>query len=453
MLQQQRIQCLNTLPVRKKGSVIYWMQASQRVEYNHALEYAVRQANISGKQLVVCFFITDDYPGANLRHYSFMLEGLRETQEALRERNIKMLIIHGSPEVGIVEMSRYASFIVVDCVYTRIQRYWRDYAAQHLSCLLVQVETDVIVPVTDASDKEEYAARTIRSRIHRKLPSYLFHLDNHHIKKSSLNLDFNIETIDLSNMDEALKTLKIDRSVLPTDFVGGSMHAKFLLDEFINRKLDRYEKDRNDPNLDSLSKMSLYLHFGQISPLYITTKIRESGSPGMKTYLEELIIRRELSMNFLFYNKNYDNYAGLPQWCKKTLDEHRNDPREFLYNREELEKGKTHDPYWNAAQMQMTETGKMHGYMRMYWGKKILEWMKSPEEAFDTALFLNDKYELDGRDPNGYTGVAWCFGKHDRPWKERNIFGKVRYMNDRGLKRKFDADGYVKMVNQVMKQK
>lgn len=449
MIQQQRIQFLNTLPVREKGPIIYWMQASQRAEYNHALEYAVRQANLSGKQLVVCFFITDDYPGANLRHYRFMLEGLWETQEELKERNIKMLIIHRSPEMGIVELSEFASFVVVDCGYTGIQRQWRDYAAQHLPCLLVQVETDVVVPVTDTSEKEEFAARTVRPKIHRKLPSYLAPLENHYIKKSSLNMDFNLETIDLNKMDEVLKMLKIDRSVLPTEYVGGTSNAKFLLNEFISKKLDHYNKDRNDPNLEGLSEMSPYLHFGQISPLFIAMKIRESGSIGMDPYLEELIVRRELSMNYVFYNKNYENYAGLPQWCKKTLDEHRSDYREYICSREQLEEAKTHDPYWNAAQMQMVKTGKMHGYMRMYWGKKILEWIKSPEEAFDTAVFLNNKYELDGRDPNGYTGVAWCFGKHDRPWKERNIFGKIRYMNDKGLKRKFDADGYVKMVKEL----
>ena len=449
MIQQQRIQFLNTLPVREKEHIIYWMQASQRVEYNHALEYAVRQANLSGKQLIVCFFITDDYPGANLRHYRFMLEGLRETREELNNRNIEMLIIHKSPEKGIVEMSQFASFVVVDCGYTRIQRQWREYAAQHLPCLLVQVETDVVVPVTDASDKEEFAARTIRPKIHRKLPSYLMHLENHNIKKNSLKTGLDLETIDLNNIDEALKILKMDRSVLHVDYVGGTAHAKYLLNDFINKKLDRYDKDRNDPSLNALSDMSLYLHFGQISPLYIALKVRESGSIGAEPYLEELIVRRELAMNYVFYNRNYDNYAGLPQWCKKTLDEHRSDHREYIYNREQLEEAKTHDPYWNSAQMQMVKTGKMHGYMRMYWGKKILEWMKSPEEAFDTAVLLNDKYELDGRDPNGYCGVAWCFGKHDRPWKERNIFGKIRYMNDRGLKRKFDADGYVKMVKEL----
>ncbi len=155
-------------------------------------------------------------------------------------------------------------------------------------------------------------------------------------------------------------------------------------------------------------------------------------------------------MNFVFYNQNYDSFDGLPEWAKKTLKEHEKDRREYIYTLEELENAETHDPYWNAAQEEMRIKGKMHGYMRMYWGKKILEWSKTPEDAFKIALYLNNKYELDGRDPNGFTGVAWCFGKHDRPWKERQIFGKIRYMNAKGLKRKFDADGYAEKIKRLV---
>jgi len=146
-----------------------------------------------------------------------------------------------------------------------------------------------------------------------------------------------------------------------------------------------------------------------------------------------------------FYNKDYDNFNGIPQWCRKTLKEHEPDKREYIYSTDELENGKTHDPYWNKAQKEMVNTGKMHGYMRMYWGKKIIEWTKTPETAYKTALYLNNKYEIDGRDPNGFTGVAWCFGKHDRPWKKRPKFGSIRYMNARGLKRKFDIEKYLEM--------
>jgi deoxyribodipyrimidine photo-lyase len=244
--------------------------------------------------------------------------------------------------------------------------------------------------------------------------------------------------------------LRIDRSVKRgSTFNGGTFYAKKHLNYFLNNKLDEYEKLRNDPSLDYQSNMSPYLHFGQISPLYITLKLFDIESPGKEAYLEELIVRRELSMNYVFYNNYYDYFKGIPEWSKVTLMQHKRDRRDYIYSQSEMEEGETHDPYWNAAQQEMKITGKMHGYMRMYWGKKILEWSQTPEQAFTTALYLNNKYELDGRDPNSYTGIAWCFGKHDRPWKERAVYGKVRYMNDRGLRRKFDIDQYVHQINQL----
>jgi deoxyribodipyrimidine photo-lyase len=259
---------------------------------------------------------------------------------------------------------------------------------------------------------------------------------------------------DASQSDQLISTLTdkygLDRSVIPSGkYKASSSEALRILDDFIGHKLESYNIDRNDPNLDGLSCMSPYLHFGQISPLEIVLRIKEAkleNSDGGKAYIEELVVRRELSMNFVNFNPQYDSFDGLPDWCKKTLREHQNDRRTYIYTPEELESAQTHDPYWNAAQMEMVKTGKMHGYMRMYWGKKILEWMETPEKAYQTALYLNDKYEIDGRDPNGYAGVAWCFGKHDRPWTGREIFGNIRYMNDRGLKRKFDADKYAKKI-------
>jgi len=215
---------------------------------------------------------------------------------------------------------------------------------------------------------------------------------------------------------------------------------------FLKNKLQRYRELRSDPIKDCLSNMSPYFHFGQISPLYIALKVLETSKAGKEAYLDELIIRRELSMNFVFYNQDYDSFKGLPDWAKETLRTHSIDRREYTYTLEELENAKTHDPYWNAAQKEMMFKGKMHSYMRMYWGKKIIEWTDTPEDAFRFTLHLNNRFELDGRDPNGFAGVAWCFGKHDRPWKERRIFGKIRYMNANGLRRKFDADKYVEKV-------
>ena len=452
MIQKERIQALNAKETKKGRYVLYWMQASQRTEYNHALEYAVVKANELHQPLVVFFGITDHFPEGSQRHYTFMLEGLREVRRSLEKRGIRIVIQHTSPEQGVVQFAKGASFVVVDRGYLKIQRAWRDYAASRMDCPLVQVESDVIVPIEETSPKEEYAAATIRSKIHKKLDHFLCPLKEVDPDIDSLSLDF--DSFDIDDVEEAVSRLHIDRSVKKVScYRGGAGEAKKHLRLFLRDKLDRFPELRNDPTVDFLSHMSPYLHFGQISPLSIALTVSQTQGLSKEAYLEELIVRRELSMNFVFYNGQYDSFEGaIPQWAQKSLKAHQKDKRPYLYALEELETGKTHDPYWNAAQKEMVFTGKMHGYMRMYWGKKILEWSKTPDEAFRAALYLNNKYELDGRDPSGFTGVAWCFGKHDRPWKEREIFGNVRYMNEGGLKRKFDADEYVKLMSRLEPQ-
>ncbi|NIR87707.1 deoxyribodipyrimidine photo-lyase [Candidatus Bathyarchaeota archaeon] len=448
MIQKERVKVLNKKRIKNGSYVLYWMQASPRSEYNHALEYAISKANELNKPLFAYFGITDSYPDANERHYYFMLEGIKEVQSSLEEKGVRLVIWRKSPKVGVAELSKDASLTVVDRGYLKIQKEWRSYAAKHVDCPLVQVESDVVVPVEEASPKEEYSAATFRPKIKRKLDYFLVPLKENYPKIDSLHTDF--DSFDVEDVKKAISSLNIDRSVKKVnDFRGGTHEAKKHLEDFLKNKLDHYPELRNDPTKDYLSNMSPYLHFGQISPLYIALKVLATDSPGKEAYLEELIVRRELSTNFVFYDQNYDSFDGLPEWTKKTLKEHEKDPREYIYTLEQLENAETHDPYWNAAQEEMMIKGKMHGYMRMYWGKKILEWSKNPEEAFKIALYLNNKYELDGRDPNGFTGVAWCFGKHDRPWKERQIFGKIRYMNAKGLKRKFDADGYVEKIKNI----
>ncbi len=450
MIQNERVKILNKNSVQNRKYVLYWMQASQRVEYNHALEYAIQKANELRKPLIVFFGITDNFPEANERHYYFMLEGLKDVQAALQEKNIKMVIQHQSPEIGAVKLSKQAELIVVDRGYLKIQQAWRKYVAERIDCPLIQVESDVVVPVETASPKEEFSAGTFRPKITKLLPNFLTPMRENQTKNPSLNYDFDV--FDIIDVEKAMASLKIDQSVKKvTDFHGGTSEAKKHLQNFIEQKLEGYADLRNDPTLDYLSNMSPYLHFGQISPLYIALKVMEAKSPGEEAYLEEMVVRRELSMNFIFYNQNYDDFEGLPAWAKKTLIEHIEDPREYIYSLEKFENARTHDRYWNACQKEMVMTGKMHGYMRMYWGKKILEWTKTPAEGIKIALYLNNKYELDGRDPNGFTGVAWCFGKHDRAWAERPIFGKIRYMNANGLRRKFDADGYVKKIEELVK--
>lgn len=448
MIQNERLKSLNAKDVRPGEYVLYWMQASQRAECNHALEYAVRRANERRQPVVVFFGLTDRFPDADERHYAFLLEGLAEVEQRLLKRGIRLVIKKVSPELGAVEMSRRASLAVVDRGYLRIQKAWRIKAAGEMECPLIQVETDAVVPVEEASAKEEYSAATIRKKIQSKLKNYLVPLKERKPLKDSLGLDF--ETLDVSDLDSVLNRLDIPRLIKRTAyFKGGPDQARKRLQAFTKNKLDHFPELRNNPTADYISHLSPYLHFGQISPLAIALNVMESGSPGQAAFLEELIIRRELSLNFVRYNERYDSFEGLPVWAQKTLRQHESDLRPAVYTQDKLAAAETHDPYWNAAQKEMAVTGKMHGYMRMYWGKKIIEWSPSPEEAFATALHLNNAYELDGRDPNGFAGVAWCFGKHDRPWQGRKIFGNVRYMNDRGLLRKFDADRYARMIAEL----
>jgi deoxyribodipyrimidine photo-lyase len=448
MIQKERIETINIKPVRKGRYVLYWMQAAQRAQYNHALEYAISRANQLKLPLVVVFGVTDSYPQANLRHYTFMFEGLVDVQKALAKRGIKLVIRHQSPELAATELSEKASIVIVDAGHTRIQRKWRQYAAKNIECLLQEVETNLIVPVTEVSDKENYSAGTLRPRINKKLPKYLVPV--RHCKTLFSSLDMKFKSFGVKDVELALSKLNIDRSVEPVKtFRGGTTEAKRRLKDFIINKLDVYADSRNDPCLDATSNMSPYLHFGQISPLYIALKVMESKARGKEAYLEELIVRRELSFNLVYYNTNYDLFSCLPPWARNTLNFHSRDKREYVYSLEEFEGAKTHDPYWNAAQKEMVMTGKMHGYMRMYWGKKILEWTRNPKKGFKIALYLNNKYELDGRDPNGFAGVAWCFGKHDRAWGERKVFGKIRYMNATGLKRKFNPEEYIDRIKKL----
>jgi deoxyribodipyrimidine photo-lyase len=446
MIQQGRIKTLNDRPIQKGHYVLYWMQASQRAVCNHALEYAIRQANDLSRPVLCLFGLTDRFPEANERHYAFMLQGLKEVHEALYERGIRFLVLHDSPEHAALQFSQDASMVVTDRGYLGIQRSWRRHLADHAPCLVVQVESDVVVPVEVASEKEAYSAAVLRPRIKKHLKGYLVPLKTTPVKKDSLALSY--KGLDLQDIRGALRGLSLDGSVSPVEtFHGGRKEAMKLLRLFVSQKLKYYEESRNDPSADYGSHMSPYLHFGQIAALEIAIEIRRArgkAKAAKEAFLEELIVRRELSMNFVYYNPHYNSYEALPSWARETLKAHEKDKREHLYNRATWEAGRTHDPYWNAAQREMILTGKMHNYMRMYWGKKILEWSKTPQEAFRTALYLNNKYELDGRDPNGFAGVAWCFGKHDRAWSERPVFGKVRYMNAAGLRRKFDIEAYVR---------
>ncbi len=449
-IQAERVRELNDEEEREGRYVLYWMQQSQRTELNHALEYAIRRANELEQPLLVAFGLMDDYPEANLRHYHFMLQGLQDVEAALSKRQITFVVQRGAPDDVALALAGDASLVVCDRGYLRHQRQWRERVAREAGRRVVQVESDVVVPVELASDKRESAARTLRPKLTKHLDRFLVDLPRARLTVTAAPSGVHGE--DLSDLDGLLASLRLEQQVPPVPlFTGGTTAGKEILKGFLAQRFDTYVEHRNQPQTDDVSHMSKYLHFGQLSPVYIALQVKESGSAAnADSYLEELIVRRELPMNFVFYEPHYDSYRCLPDWAQRTLSEHADDQREPSYTRDQLEAAETDDDYWNAAMREMVHTGYMHNYMRMYWGKKILEWSKTPEYAHRTTLYLNNKYFLDGRDANSFANVAWIFGQHDRGWTEREVFGKIRYMNAAGLERKADPRAYVEKVDALV---
>jgi len=446
IIEKERIHVLNDSLISKGTYVLYWMQQSQRADDNHALTFAIDLANSLHLPVIVFFGLTDSYPEANLRHYSFMLDGLEETEEDLKKMSIKLVMWLIDPVEGVINLSQNAAAVVADAGYLKIQHQWRSKAAEGVKCRFYVVESDVIVPVETASVKENYSAGTFRPRVKKELHNFLKKVPV--LKPDLSSLEAKVKTVSIKDRNQIISDLDIDKDIsLPDNIKGGRGEASKKLNRFINSKLSDYNEKRNNPGLDFTSGLSPYLHFGQISPVKIALKLIKYETPGADSFLEELIVRRELSMNFVYYNKNYDSIRCLPDWAQSTLRSYELFPRDYLYTLSDFENFRTHDIYWNAAQYELVTLGGMHGYMRMYWGKKIIEWSGSPEAAFDYMIYLNNKYAIDGRDPNSYAGIAWCFGKHDRPWQERPVFGKVRYMNAAGLKRKFNMKKYLEKIS------
>ena len=443
-----RLELLNRRPPAEDGRyVLYWMQAAQRAAGNPALEHAIDLADGRGQPVLVGFGLMDDYPDANLRHYTFLLEGLRETAAALRRRGIPFVLRHGAPAQVALALADQASLVVCDQGYLRHQRAWRREVAERAGRQVIAVEGELMVPVALASDKAEVGARTLRPKIQRLRERFLEELPERRPRRGGLDLDVagDLDPEDIAGCLDRLS--RLDRSVGAVErFKGGTTQARVRLDRFLDERLDAYAEKRNDPSRRQSAELSAYLQFGQISPVEIALRAvaaAPAGDVNRASFLEELIVRRELAHNHVWYRQDYDRFACLPAWAQRTLERHRQDPRPNRYDAEEMAQGRTHDPYFNAAMREMRLTGYMHNYMRMYWGKKILEWSSDPETAFATALELNNRYFLCGRGPNAFANVGWLLGLHDRPWIERPIFGQVRYMNAKGLERKFAIGDYV----------
>lgn len=445
----RRVRVLKEVDQPRKGPVVYWMQREQRVEDNWALLFAQQLSISEGVPLIVCFNVVKSFLGATLRQYEFMLRGLEKTLKELENFNIPSVISFGEPKESLVKLllDLKPSTIVTDLNPLKTIVKWKEDVVRELEANVYEVDSHNIVPVFYVSQKQEYGAYTLRPKISRVLSQFLTEFPT--LKKMpSSNFSF-VKSPEF-NVDKILSELEIDRTVLPVStFKPGSSTATNLLSNFIAEKLKFYKDIRNDPTVEGTSNLSTYMHFGQISPQRVALEVKkfaESYKESVDAFLEELIVRRELSDNFCFYNQKYDSVDGFPDWARASLIYHESDEREYVYTLQELENAKTHDPLWNSAQRELILKGKMHGYMRMYWAKKILEWTGSAQEAFRYAIYLNDKYELDGRDPNGYAGIAWAIGGvHDRPWAERQIFGKIRYMSYEGCARKFNVDKYIQL--------
>ena len=430
------------------GPVLYWMSRDQRARDNWALLFAQDLALERKRPLGVLFCLVPQFLGATTRQYDFMLQGLREVEKGLAKVNIPLFLMIGAPEKEIPRFvaEHDVGALVADFDPLRVKRAWRQSVADEMSVAFYEVDAHNIVPCWFASPKQEIGARTLRPKIRRLLPEFLEpfpRLRRHPFpwKKKTVPADW----------ETAAQCVRAD-PVPPVGWIKpGERQAAERLRLFIDKKLASYDEGRNDPARDCVSHISPYLHFGQLSAQRVALEVSKAPAPATSkdAFLEELIVRRELADNFCYYNRTYESIEGFPGWAQKTLRDHAKDPRPYLYTREQFEDAQTHDDLWNAAQLEMMRRGKMHGYMRMYWGKKILEWSRNAEEALRIAIYLNDRYELDGRDPNGYTGIAWSIGGvHDRPWGARQIFGMIRYMSYNGCKSKFDVKAYIESVRQ-----
>lgn len=457
---ERRSRCINGIAAKPEGdyrSVSFWMFRDQRIDDNWALVCAQKFALKHKCPLYVTFFLMSHYSVAGLRQYDFMLKGLQQVENQCKKLGIQFHLELGYAKNLIVDYCQQyeIDLVIADFCPLRDPLSWVEEAGKKLKKInvpLYQVDAHNIIPCWITSEKLEFAARTIRPKVHRVLNEFLTEIPAIEPHPYAPNIKNESDT----DWKKAWDHLKIDETVLPVTWAQpGTLAAYRMLYEFMSQRLKGYADDRNDPCKHGLSCLSPYYHFGQLSVqrviLSITDRaVKSKCSKSVDAYVEECVVRRELSDNYCFYQPDYDNYNGAWAWAKKTIEKHRSDKRERIYTFKEFQFAKTHDKLWNACQIQLLREGKMHGYMRMYWAKKIYEWTESVEDALEYAIKLNDKYELDGRDPNGYVGIMWSMcGVHDRAWFERPVFGQIRYMVYNGCARKFDVEKYARLYNTV----
>lgn len=445
-----RVTKLNDAKINTKGRyILYWMQMFKRASHNYALNFAIQMANEQNLPLVVYEGLKFYYPWANDRFHTFILEGVEEKKLEFAERGIRYLFYlqrnERDPKNTVARLAREAALLVTDDYPCFIIPQHNERIAK-LNLPVFAVDANGMVPLS-ALPKEEYAAYTIRPKIQRLLPDLPRSIVTPHVNVQQPTLAVDCpETEVTDNIAELVAQCDIDHSVKPSSvYHGGTKAGRKRLKHFVQSILPDYDKTHNEPSFDGVSRLSPYLHFGFLSIQEIVAAVENSkaSKDGKDAYLEQVIVRRELSFNLTRHNPNYDSLKSLPPWALQTMREHANDPHPELLSEEQIEAAETYDELWNAAQRELVNTGHLHNYVRMLWGKRVIEWQRTYEMAFELLVHLNNKYALDGRDPNSYAGILWCFGKHDRPWFDREIFGTIRYMTSRSMGKKFNARRYI----------
>ncbi len=428
--------------------MVYWMSRDQRIGDNWALNYAIDQANEKKVELCIAFCLVPQFLGGTLRHFGFMIRGLRELEAKAKSYGMGFYLLEGYPETVLPSFlhSVGAGMVVTDFDPLRIKRAWKRRLAGEIDIPICEVDAHNIVPCWVASKRRISNYATFRKRITPLLEEFL----TAYPPMVKSNHPWTPEN-EATDWDRALDRLEIDRSVKEVKgIVPGENAAQQVLVNFIKDRLSRYHQNIMDPVARGQSELSPYLHFGQISSQSVALKVREADvpAPAREKYLDQLIVKKELSDNFCLHTPEYDTLGAFPEWARKSLNDHRSDPREHIYALKQFEAAQTHDPLWNAAQMEMVKTGTIHGSLRAYWADKILEWTDSPEEAFEIALYLNDRYELDGRDPNGYTGIAMVIGGlYGRPWSAKEVLGKVQRLTYTDMRLNYDTKAYERMID------
>ena len=389
---------------RGKGPVVYWVSRDQRVHDNWALLWAQQEAISRQKALLVVFCLAPEHHGVESRQNAFMLGGLTAMQKRLHELNIHFTLLKQSPDKILPGFLRRIDAHVIVCDFDplRILQQWKEKLVKEVAAPLYEVDSHNIIPAWIVSDKKEYAAYTIRPKIKRILDDFL--TDIPPLKRHPIDWNQALN-IPVSSCHPA--SVPHQTSVENAWPCAGETQARIAADNFVKNGLENYAESRNNPCMKGQSGLSPYLHFGHLSAQRLAWMVLRSELPAesKEHFLEELIVRRELSDNFCLHEPFYDTFAGFPEWARKTLDQHRNDKREYIYSFPDLAAGNTHEQLWNACQVDLVQSGKLHGYLRMYWAKKILEWTPAPETALEYAIALNDRYSLDGRDPNGFIRV------------------------------------------------